>query len=517
MNIGKNIGKNFATSIRRWTGGTSGVRNIGQWTAGKEVRIGLAAIGTLAVVLGVVVIKRLSGGSGDLPSASVAAGDQPSDGAAPNAKGANSAPATLVTTASGSTIGGDARSSQAAPAPRRASDDIYDNAPSHGGYDNDPPHGADAGGRSTSYMPKRNPKSNSGDSRRTQYDDDRGGTRNVDGGAASVHSGKPDEGSSRRKNVYDDLETKDANDNRGDSGTSADRDSTTERALANEKALAADKAVAIDDDDRTAAPKQLPIATDGAARRGASADGSTAQEDAASRRQSAVKPAATESVPARIDDRQSLPHQRTSRAGVDRDPPDRLASEHVATDRVESMREAPRPARPADGKYTIEPNDNFWTISEKVYGVGGFFKALIEHNRQGHPRQEQLRVGDVVLVPEAAELRKKYPDLCPKDRGPAPGGTARTTTAVGARGASAAAGLGGRVYVVEEGDTIYDIARYELGKASRWAEIIELNRDVLGNDIHYLKPGARLILPARHADPPSGNRVTRQPERTERE
>ena len=46
-----------------------------------------------------------------------------------------------------------------------------------------------------------------------------------------------------------------------------------------------------------------------------------------------------------------------------------------------------------------------------------------------------------------------------------------------------------------EGDTLFNIARYELGKASRWAEIYDLNRDVLGKDFNYLTPGIQLVLP----------------------
>ena len=54
---------------------------------------------------------------------------------------------------------------------------------------------------------------------------------------------------------------------------------------------------------------------------------------------------------------------------------------------------------------------------------------------------------------------------------------------------------GGRTYTVAEGDTLFNIARYELGKASRWAEIYELNRDVLGKDFNYLIPGTQLAMP----------------------
>ena len=58
-----------------------------------------------------------------------------------------------------------------------------------------------------------------------------------------------------------------------------------------------------------------------------------------------------------------------------------------------------------------------------------------------------------------------------------------------------ATGRSGRVYVVQAGDSIYDIARSELGSASRFSEIYELNRDVLARQGDSLTPGTRLVLP----------------------
>jgi nucleoid-associated protein YgaU len=50
---------------------------------------------------------------------------------------------------------------------------------------------------------------------------------------------------------------------------------------------------------------------------------------------------------------------------------------------------------------------------------------------------------------------------------------------------------------------LFDIARHELGKASRWAEIYRLNREQLGDDFNYLSPGMQLVMPERddQADP----------------
>jgi nucleoid-associated protein YgaU len=154
-------------------------------------------------------------------------------------------------------------------------------------------------------------------------------------------------------------------------------------------------------------------------------------------------------------------------------------------------------------KYSVQPNDTFWAISEKAYGSGGFFKALYEYNRKRHKAADELVVGQELLVPDENVLRRHYPDLCPRTR--------KEVASTEQRLISVSTKLrgNGRVYKVVEGDTLYEIARYELGKSSRWAEIYELNRDVLGDDFDYLRPGTELILPV---DGPRTDGVTRQPE-----
>ena len=39
------------------------------------------------------------------------------------------------------------------------------------------------------------------------------------------------------------------------------------------------------------------------------------------------------------------------------------------------------PPQRSDGKYEVQPNDSYWTISERLYGTGAYFKALTQHNR----------------------------------------------------------------------------------------------------------------------------------------
>ncbi len=160
--------------------------------------------------------------------------------------------------------------------------------------------------------------------------------------------------------------------------------------------------------------------------------------------------------------------------------------------------------RPAE-TYEVQPNDNFWVISQKVYGSGAYFKALAEHNRGKVGQINNLRVGETLSTPTVAQLEQSYPDLCPRtNRREAVRSRLSPTSLHGAY-------VGGRTYQVQAGDTLFDIARNELGKASRWKEIYELNRDALGKDCDYLTPGMRLTLPAKDA-PPSGDKTTRRSE-----
>ncbi|MGA2033879.1 MAG: LysM domain-containing protein [Thermoguttaceae bacterium] len=160
----------------------------------------------------------------------------------------------------------------------------------------------------------------------------------------------------------------------------------------------------------------------------------------------------------------------------------------------------------ADGSYEVQPNDNFWTISQRVYGSGAYFRALAKHNRGKVGNPDRLRVGEMILAPAVAQLEQAYPDLCPKlSHREAARGRAMSVSA------TAASYGGGRAYVVQEGDTLFDIARHELGKASRWAEIYEMNREALGKDFDYLTPGMQLTLPAKDSPRDPGDKTTSRP------
>jgi nucleoid-associated protein YgaU len=143
----------------------------------------------------------------------------------------------------------------------------------------------------------------------------------------------------------------------------------------------------------------------------------------------------------------------------------------------------------ADGKYVVQVNDDFWSISQKLFGTGGYFRALAKHNANKYPREENLRAGDVILAPSVTELERLYPELCPSPARRNPTEGQPRTASVPNRPD------GRRTYLVQDGDTLYDIARRELGKASRWPEIYDLNKDLISKHWLDLAPGTPILLP----------------------
>lgn len=188
--------------------------------------------------------------------------------------------------------------------------------------------------------------------------------------------------------------------------------------------------------------------------------------------------------------------------GAPPEPPAALRSVSlpVATDPIPERRPIER-VQPG-GTYKVQPGDNYWKISEKLYGTGAYFKALAEHNRDRNLRDDRLQPGAVLSAPEAAELEQKYADLCPKATHHRPPGARFAQVSSSGRLA------GRRTYKVEAGDTLYDIAKHELGNPARWGEIYHLNREVLGEDYDYLSPGLELALP----EGPRRDALTQRPD-----
>ena len=157
--------------------------------------------------------------------------------------------------------------------------------------------------------------------------------------------------------------------------------------------------------------------------------------------------------------------------------------------------------------YVVQPNDNFWKISRKMYGTARYFQALTRHNSTRAIDPHNLRPGMQVSTPSKETLQARYPELIDLNPAEATAVSRPVTSrrAAAARGedppttSSEGQGLfngpnGELMYRVGPDDTLGSISQKHLGRASRWNEIAELNREVL-EDPNALRQGVELKLP----------------------
>ncbi len=128
--------------------------------------------------------------------------------------------------------------------------------------------------------------------------------------------------------------------------------------------------------------------------------------------------------------------------------------------------------------YQTVNGDSFWSIAQQKYGDGRFFSALFQHNRRAVENFDELPPNSRIKTPPIDVLRSQYPQLCPNL-------PSKPVT-------------DGQNYTTVEGDTLFQIARQTTGQASRYVELLKLNRDRLPigtNHLTRLQANLELRLP----------------------
>jgi hypothetical protein len=121
----------------------------------------------------------------------------------------------------------------------------------------------------------------------------------------------------------------------------------------------------------------------------------------------------------------------------------------------------------------------------RSFGIPDVFPSGVSGNRD---RQTWQRAGHFTHAvtpdndhtdPGLISQRKLFAAGRPVHPGPGGGGNGHVHT-----------------YVVEQGDTLFSIAASQLGDGSRWPEIYDLNKGVIGNNPALILPGQKLQIPA---------------------
>lgn len=113
--------------------------------------------------------------------------------------------------------------------------------------------------------------------------------------------------------------------------------------------------------------------------------------------------------------------------------------------------------------------DSLWSIAQQSYGDGRLFRALAAYNQIGNSSSESVMPGTEIRIPAIEQLHDRFPTLIPADLRRVEDNVADPPFIEPSP----------RIYATRPGDTLFAIARDELGQASRFVDIIRLNAEQL--------------------------------------
>ncbi len=125
--------------------------------------------------------------------------------------------------------------------------------------------------------------------------------------------------------------------------------------------------------------------------------------------------------------------------------------------------------------HTVKPNDTLSTLAKRYYGEESKWILIYEANKLSN--QNSLQVGQKLTIPGPRDIAVASQKQVVK-----------VSTAKSRKTSS------GRAHRVQQGDTLYKLARTYYGDESQWKRIYNANSDVFG-DKEEMEPGDVLIIP----------------------
>lgn len=182
------------------------------------------------------------------------------------------------------------------------------------------------------------------------------------------------------------------------------------------------------------------------------------------------------------------PNQSTQQRG---------APSTFSVDRPEPRHSAPKLPPQPSAVHVVSAGETLSKIAARYYGKGtrANIDRLVAANPVALANPDVIRVGMKLEVPGVAVAASGTAD---NHRSRTSQQTKRDERAVTPAGAT-------RWYQIRKGDRYIDIARNELGDASRWEEIYELNVEKFP-DPGNIREGVRIKLPARESRVARGGR-----------
>lgn len=163
--------------------------------------------------------------------------------------------------------------------------------------------------------------------------------------------------------------------------------------------------------------------------------------------------------------------------------------------------------------YVVQSGDTLASIAKKFYGPEQGNKlsnveAIYEANRKILSSMDDLQVDQKLTIPALASAGSSTPstmltgsnfvkvDTIGQRYNTADAAKPTATTSKPAQATKADTSKPLRIYVVKEGDSLWEIASEQLGDGNRYKEIVKLNSDILSNE-DDIQVDMKLKLPAK--------------------
>ena len=132
--------------------------------------------------------------------------------------------------------------------------------------------------------------------------------------------------------------------------------------------------------------------------------------------------------------------------------------------------------------YTVQKNDNLWSIAEKVYGSGYSWVSIARANNLANPGM--IFSGDNLIIPSVtpilvqAKPTQILPTLTPTRK------VTPTSVIISKQVQNNVSAITGNTYTVKAGDSLWDIAIRAYGNGDRWVDIAKANNLANPSVIH---------------------------------
>lgn len=140
--------------------------------------------------------------------------------------------------------------------------------------------------------------------------------------------------------------------------------------------------------------------------------------------------------------------------------------------------------------YTVVAGDSTWKVAEKLLGDGRHYPAIERSSKLKH--NQHLAIGQVLTIPDQKTITA-LPDRSKITSGVSISVDSKESATVSSQPTEIK--TSGTTYTVVAGDSLWKIARKQMGNPYAWESLYNANKKTVGRNPNLIYPGTVLQLP----------------------